>query len=148
VGQINGTKLFYEVWNVNAGLDLHYTSLLLWTDTTSIDSIDFCFDVDQQTDSVYITVTREDTSESFATTSLQSIPTLFQALIRAEYNDAQYYRFNDPNFSQKIYIKGNKLYLIYVHRPRMEESGFIVTYRYRFRKGGFELRRERRERVR
>ena len=139
IGQINGIKIFYEVWNVNAGQNMHYTSLLLWTDTLKLDSIDFCFDMEKQTDSIYVTVTKTDTTYQFATLVTKQIPTLFQTLIRAEYNFDQYYRFNDPNFGQKIFIKNDMLYLTYIHSPPFEKTYNIVTETYRLVNGQFGL---------
>lgn len=138
IGQINGIKLFYEVWNVNSVQGMHYTSLFLRTDTSGLDSIDFCFDMEHQTDSIYITKLSSDTTFEFVTLDSKQIPSLFQTLIRAEYTIDHYYSFNNSHSSQKILIENDRLYLIYVHSPRFEKA-YLMKKIYNFANGQFKL---------
>lgn len=136
-GKVKGISLYYEVWNVREALSYHTTSLLLRTDTLGLDSLDFCFDRNGQTDSIFVTRTKSDTTIQFVTRDAHTIPSLFQTLIRAEYSYNHYYRFNEPGSSQKLFIRGSKLYLVFIQSERFATTYTIVTRIYRYKHGQF-----------
>jgi len=110
LGVVNRAPLYYEAWNVKSG-GMYYSAIVLRTDTVRLnDSIDFCLDVEHRTDSVFVSITRGDSSHDFATTRAFDVPTLLQVLEVTE-GYRQFRRFNEAGSDFRISLKDDKLYL-------------------------------------
>ena len=137
LGKLDSVNLYYEVWNESAPGGNSSSCLLLRTDTIAVPG-QFNFCMDDQDDSIDVRLSTADSTIEFKTLNAKLIPTLFQVLIPHQYGSQQFWGLNSPGSDQKLYLKGDKLYLTYPNTPRYGTPG-ITSNMYQLNKGVFKL---------
>jgi hypothetical protein len=142
VGTFKGRTIFYEVWQESGIVGTSTNQLILRTDTTYIDSLNFCLDTEQGDT---ITFTKLIDTLGWVTDSTMTIdkfPTLFQPLVYGDYGFQSFLEFNkDEQTSQRIYFEGNYLYLQYWMNTNVDEHK-LFRRRYDFDGKYFKLVKE------
>jgi hypothetical protein len=125
IGLFRGQKLYYEHWSVyhNAGTSCDY--MLLRTDTVWNDTFDICLPQayeGSQRDTVLIE--KWDTTDSYRPAPglpARDVPSVFQVLRYGDYGYQNYSGLNQDK-EQRIYIKGNSLYIQHWDSPRYDDA--------------------------
>lgn len=134
-GMLMGKTIYYEVWNLFQGNGVTNSYIILRTDTSNIDSLDFCLcslATGCGKDSISFSRTgpkgywTEDTSMT-----IDKFPTIFQPLVYGMYGGQYFYAFNKSGKEgQRIYIKGNTLYLQYWVYPVGDSYLYRDSYKF------------------
>lgn len=140
IGKFQGKSLFYEVWFVNGDAGTVSNYIILRTDTTQLDSFDICLpraETGSYPKKDTVIFKRAAWNAAFyydSTLNEDNIPTLFQILNYGEYGYQNYYRLNIEK-DQRIYLKGNTLYIQHWVCPRYDVALLCLdSYRFNGRK--------------
>jgi hypothetical protein len=147
-GIYRGQKYYYEIWRLPNGLAMNINYLFLRTDTTTIDTLDFCFvslpvPDNIPWDSVVFHKLNKKTNEWIVDSSMtvQKFPNNFQPLIFSLIGYQNLYDiYKEGQDNPKIYFKGDNLYIKFWDTPRYGDHRLLLWIykndreRFRFEK--------------
>jgi hypothetical protein len=130
VGKFRGQKLYYEVWNIPNAAGVSADYVLLRTDTVWNDSFDLCLPSAEQSEPqpVRPQVKRLDSNGIYALDARlleTDLPTVYQILIEGEYGYQNYGSLNKSK-DQRIYVRGNSLYIKHWESPRYDDATLVL----------------------
>lgn len=126
IGVFRGQKLYYEVWDVYGAAGTSSNYILLRTDTVWNDTFDICLpqaDVSDERDTVLIE--RWDSNETYRpapSLRLRDVPSVLQVLLKYPKYGYQNYSSLNQDKEQRIYIKGNSLFIQHWDSPRYDDA--------------------------
>jgi hypothetical protein len=142
IGKFKEKKLYFEVWELEGSTGTASNYILLRTDTTALDSFDICLPkAGEANNGDTVIFKKADVNGTFyydSTLSENNFPTLFQILLYGKYGYQDYYDLNKDK-DQKIYLKGNSLYIKHWDSPRYDDA-LLLLDRYDYNGRRFKKR--------
>lgn len=131
LGTRGDTRLFYEVWTIPVAAGPSFSAIVLLTDTNRLaDSLDFCLDVTHRSDTVFVSITRGDTTRDYVATKPLQVPTVYQPLT-VKYGYQRMSGLNKKDGVNKVNLNDDALTLTYLDGPRLGNNELVVeTYRW------------------
>jgi hypothetical protein len=134
-GMLMGKTIYYEIWDIMRSMGLRNDYIILRTDTSDIDSLDFCLcSLAAGCGKDSISFSRIGSDGYWREDSLMTIdkfPTLFQPLVYGMYGWQHFDNFNKGGKDDaRIYIKGSTLYLQYWVYPAGDSYLYRDSYKF------------------
>ena len=135
VGDLDGQKIFYELWNIPNGNSLSVKYLFLRTDTSQLGNFDFCFPEtgdEIPPDSSICKRFENNIWTVDASLTIDKIPSFIQPLIVALNGGQNLSGLNGTDKdSPVIFIQDNKLVLQFWDYDNME-NGWFISQNYQY----------------
>jgi hypothetical protein len=142
IGKFQDKRLFFEVWEIEGSVGTASNYILLRTDTTDLDSFDICLpkagEANNRDTVLFKNAAFNGAFYYDSTLTENNFPTLFQILLYGDYGYQNYYDLNKDN-DQKMYLKGNSLFIKHWDSPRYDDA-LLLLDRYDYNGKRFKKR--------